>query len=89
LRQAWWLSAKEAWSFPAGGGSIPRPISTLVVAFKESRPLGAYFLKKGRLGLKAMTKVPFGKVKHFRFWLESLGAVPNRKKSKRFRGESV
>jgi hypothetical protein len=32
---------------------------------------------------------PFGKVKRFRFRLESLGAVSNRKKSKRFRGESV
>jgi hypothetical protein len=34
-------------------------------------------------------EAPFDKVKHFRFRLESLGAVPNGKKLKYFRGESV
>jgi hypothetical protein len=37
-----------------------------------------------------ITKSPFGKVKHFKFRLESLGAVPNGKKNQNvFRGESV
>jgi hypothetical protein len=57
--------------------------------FQRKSGAGGLFLKKGRLGLKTMTKAPFGKVKHFRFRLESLRAVSNGKKSKRFGGESI
>jgi hypothetical protein len=44
--RAWWPSGKEAWSLPAGRGSIPRPAPIPVVASKESRAPGGPMSKK-------------------------------------------
>jgi hypothetical protein len=44
--RSWWPSGKEAWSLPAGGGSITRPAPTPVVASKESRAPGGLCQKQ-------------------------------------------